>query len=93
MAGKKISLDLFANYATTEVGLPVVNKTGLTGRYDFTLEFAPSRVGAVSVTEQPEPLGTPFQDAIQQQLGLKLIRAKAPVTTYHLDYVEKPTEN
>jgi uncharacterized protein (TIGR03435 family) len=93
MAGRRISLDLFATYATTEVGLPVQNKTGLTGRYDFTLEFAPSRVGDVSVTEQPEPLGTPFPDAIQQQLGLKLVAAKGPVTTYVLDDVERPSEN
>jgi bla regulator protein blaR1 len=65
-------------------GHPVVNQTSLKGRYDFTLRW--SKDGAES--EEPALL-----TAIQEQLGLRLVPAKAPVEVIVIDHVEKPSEN
>ena len=76
-------------------GRPVIDRTGLTGNYDFTLSFAPEL-----------PLGFPKEnlpaglldrpsifDALKQQLGLKLGAQKGPVEYYVIDHVQKPAEN
>jgi uncharacterized protein (TIGR03435 family) len=94
MTGRNVTLDQLLFYATTQVGRPVLNKTGLTGRYDFTLEYASVRrtPGDLDI-DAPEPLGPPFPDAVHDQLGLKLVPAKGPVTIYVLDHIERPSEN
>jgi uncharacterized protein (TIGR03435 family) len=66
----------------------VINKTGLTGRYDFQLRWTADGVGT-GATDAPPDL---FR-AIQEQLGLKLQAAKGPVTTLVIDHVEQPTDN
>ena len=66
----------------------VINKTGLTGRYDFQLRWTADGVGT-GATDAPPDLFT----AIQEQLGLKLQAAKGPVTTLVIDHVEQPTDN
>lgn len=95
MAGRNISISQFVWYASTEVGRPVVDKTGLSGKYDFALEFWPQRVGGTPDPNAPEPPpgGPIFPDAIRDQMGLKLVSDKGPVTTYVLDHIEKPSEN
>jgi uncharacterized protein (TIGR03435 family) len=68
---------------------PVIDRTGLTGRYDFTLSFG--------LDLPPESLG--FVDrpsiftALKEQLGLKLEPQKGPVEYYLIDHVEKPEAN
>ncbi len=81
-------------------GRPVVDRTGLRGRYDFTLEFAPeTRValkgpgGAVEPAGAADPPGPSIFTALQEQLGLKLEATKAPVETIVIERVEKPTAN
>ena len=69
-----------------EMGRPVVDRTGLTGKMDFTLEWMPE--GA-----QPDLQGTTFLQALREQLGLKLDSARAPVRTYVIDRIERPSEN
>jgi uncharacterized protein (TIGR03435 family) len=66
----------------------VIDKTGLTGRYDFQLRWTAEDVGAAA-TDAPPDLFT----AMQEQLGLKLQAAKGPVKTLVLDHVEQPTDN
>jgi uncharacterized protein (TIGR03435 family) len=66
----------------------VINKTGLTNRYDFRLRWTADGVD-VGATDAPPDLFT----AIQEQLGLKLQAAKGPVTTLVVDHVEQPTDN
>jgi uncharacterized protein (TIGR03435 family) len=94
MTGRNVTLDQLLFYATTQVGRPVLNKTGLTGRYDFTLAYASVRrtPGDLDI-DSSEPLGPSFPDAVHDQLGLKLVLAKGPVTTYVLDHIEKPSPN
>jgi uncharacterized protein (TIGR03435 family) len=80
---------------------PVIDKTGLPGRYDFVLEFTPDLSGV------PLPAGFSTQDgnhasdpgsdiasAVEKQLGLKLTSTKAKLDVIVVDHAEKiPTEN
>jgi uncharacterized protein (TIGR03435 family) len=66
----------------------VIDKTGLTGRYDFQLRWTAEDAG-VGATDAPPDLFT----AIEEQLGLKLQSAKDPVKTLVFDQVEQPTGN
>ena len=68
------------------LGQPVLDKTGLTGEYDYKLEFAPENAAA----DADAP--TIFT-ALQEQLGLKLEPQKAPVEVVVIDRAEKPSEN
>jgi len=69
----------------------VIDKTGLTGRYDFTLKWRPEELeGKADVTTDNAP---DIFTALQEQLGLKLEPSKGPVDTLVVDHVEMPTEN
>jgi uncharacterized protein (TIGR03435 family) len=78
---------------------PVVDQTGLSGRYDFTLNFTPDPGQAALLGGPPAPAGDNpdaapgLFAAFQQQLGLKLESTKAPVEVMVIDKVEKPSEN
>ena len=83
---------------------PVVDATGLTGRYDYALTFASGNAmiaarGAAPAGDPNTPLGasepvTPIEAEVQSQLGLKLDSRKAPVEVLVVDHAEKtPTEN
>jgi len=78
---------------------PVIDQTGLTGRFDFTLNWTPddsqfSGMGArvpppTDSADAPPNLYT----AIQEQIGLKLEATKAPADVMVIDHVEKPSAN
>ncbi len=78
---------------------PVVDQTELAGRYDFTLQWTPdeNQFGGAGARAPAPTDGTPAQPdlftAVQQQLGLKIETAKAPVDVLAIDHVEKPSEN
>jgi uncharacterized protein (TIGR03435 family) len=72
---------------------PVVDKTGLTGRYDFDLDWAQDETqfgGQVPVAsaDAEEP---PFFTAIEQQLGLRIDATRGMVPAFVIDGVERPT--
>ncbi len=70
------------------VDRPVVDQTGLKGRYDFKLQWA------LDDAQEPGPDAPPgLFTAIQDQIGLKLERVKAPADTLVIDKVERPGEN
>ena len=71
-------------------GLPIVDQTGLTGVYDFSLTWT-----MTNRSDDPvEAPGVSLFDALQDQLGLKLEQRKAPVDRIVIDSMEKvPTEN
>jgi uncharacterized protein (TIGR03435 family) len=77
---------------------PVVDQTGLTGRFDFRLTWTPDEMqfGAVGgykpVAENPDAPPDLFT-AMQQELGLKLESTKAPVDVLVIDHIEKPSAN
>jgi uncharacterized protein (TIGR03435 family) len=74
---------------------PVIDKTGLTGFYDFTLTFLPNLPpGFDKANLPPELLDRPnIFDALREQLGLKLEPQKGPVMYFVIDSVEKPEGN
>lgn len=73
-----------------EVGRLVIDKTGLTGDYDFTADWVHD---SPSASPENTPSGPSFFTALEEQLGLKLVPAKAPVPMLVVDHIEHPTEN
>jgi uncharacterized protein (TIGR03435 family) len=74
---------------------PVVDKTGLSGRYDFDLEWAPDETqfgGDVPPASAQAP-SPPFFIAIQQQLGLRLEATQGPIQALVVDSVQRPSAN
>ncbi len=78
---------------------PVVDQTGLKGRFDFTLKWTPddSQFGGMAA-KLPPPTDTanvqpPLYTAIQEQMGLKLDATRAPAEVLVIDHVEKPSAN
>jgi uncharacterized protein (TIGR03435 family) len=78
----------------------VIDRTGLTGRYDMSVRFQAEM--ALSPFAQPSPLPVetiaasefpPIRQAIREQLGLRLERTRAPVEVIVIEHVERPTEN
>jgi uncharacterized protein (TIGR03435 family) len=68
-------------------GRPVLDQTGLQGRYDFRLSWT-------SIAEvAPELPGPSLFTALQEQLGLRLQPIKTPVDAIVIDHIERPTEN
>jgi uncharacterized protein (TIGR03435 family) len=98
--GRNTTLDGVANALQSNVlDKPVVNQTGLTGRYDFTLKFTPdptqiANFGA-GTPGNPGDLDAPpdIFAAFQQQLGLKLESTKTAVDVMVIEKIEKPSEN
>jgi uncharacterized protein (TIGR03435 family) len=80
------------------LGHPVLDKTGLTGFYDFSLDFSLPAVGPPGPpvpgdTAASEPMPN-LPDAVQRELGLRLVPAKAQLDVVVIDKLEKvPSEN
>jgi uncharacterized protein (TIGR03435 family) len=76
-------------------GRPIIDKTGLTGRFDFMLEWAHER-RTTAGSDSPvasDPIGPTPLEALRDQLGLKLESAKASIPILVIDKVERPSEN
>jgi uncharacterized protein (TIGR03435 family) len=73
---------------------PVADRTGLTGRYDFDLDFSPDESLWGGLFPRPENSDQPgLLRAMQEQLGLKLESTRGPVDTIVIEHVEQPTPN
>jgi uncharacterized protein (TIGR03435 family) len=77
---------------------PVVDQTGLHNRYDFDLKWTPDESQSYCPSDparsRDDPNAAPdLYTAIQEQLGLRLIRTKAPIQVMVIDHVETPSEN
>jgi uncharacterized protein (TIGR03435 family) len=85
----------FARMLGSVLDRPIVDKTGISGLFNFHLEFAPDlstpRFSAPRVDDPA--VGPSIFTAIQEQLGLKLEAAKGPGEFIVIDHVEKPSEN
>ena len=78
--------DTLQEIALRDIDVPVVDQTGLTGNFDFQLDWSPA-------VENPGPGPTLFE-AIENQLGLKMQRTRAPLPAIVIDSVERvPIEN
>ena len=77
-------------------GKPVIDKTGLTGTYDFYIDFAPTGArGSANDSSASTPLGgtedpgAPFDIAIESALGLKLQAKKLQIEVTVIDQMSK----
>jgi len=99
MTARQASLDDLVHWLAgySEVGgRPVVNQTGLSGLYEFTLRWTRQ---SLAVTPQPgssdesESDAPPLFTALREQLGLRLKPTKAPVEVILIDHTDAPTDN
>jgi uncharacterized protein (TIGR03435 family) len=81
-------------------GRPIIDKTGLTGLYDIELRFTPERplvaaggVGAAPSAPDATPSAPSLADALDEQLGLKLVSSRGPMNVIVILHVERPSEN
>jgi uncharacterized protein (TIGR03435 family) len=102
LPARNVTMEEFAgNLQGAVLDRPVIDQTGLKGRFDFHLQWTPEEIQFASVrgpeTSPKPPEGAETQPdlftAIQQQLGLKLESIKAQVDVLVIDKVEKPSEN
>jgi uncharacterized protein (TIGR03435 family) len=89
MKATSISMEDLANNLTFQVSRQVVDKTGLAGKYDFTLHWSRDDVAA----DASLPAAPSIFTALQEQLGLRLDPMKGPVDTIVIDRLEPPSEN
>jgi uncharacterized protein (TIGR03435 family) len=81
-----------SNNSFAGVDRAVIDRTGLDGQFDFTLEFA---IPVPSAEPQPtaDVSGPSLGTALREQLGLKLESTRAPVDVLMIDRVERPTSD
>jgi uncharacterized protein (TIGR03435 family) len=72
------------------LGRRVVDRTGLTGRYNMTLQYP---FNAQAAGGAPDQLGPSLFSVLQEQLGVKLEPSKGTVTVLVIDSADRPTEN
>ena len=77
----------------TGIDRPVLDRTGLTGAFDFSLEWSIEPDPAQLPGSQSADTGSTFLQALQEQLGLKLKSTAGPVDVLVIDHVERPSEN
>ena len=73
-----------AQLAARVLGFPVIDKTGIAGKFDINLEWTPE--------ERPDG-GPSLFAALQEQLGLKLEAQKGSVEIFVIDHIQKPSAN
>jgi bla regulator protein blaR1 len=99
ISGYGDSTATIAHMISGQVGGTVVDKTGLTGTYDYRLQFAPDESMLArmppsgSGSPPPEMDGPSIFTAIQEQLGLKLEAHKESTDVIVIDHIEEPTVN
>ncbi len=93
LTAKAQPLSALVDVLSREFRMPILDHTGLSGKFDFNLEFAPQPPGAAPPVEADES-GPNLVTAVQQQLGLKLNQSKFPLDMLVVDRADQvPTEN
>jgi uncharacterized protein (TIGR03435 family) len=89
--GHSCSIETLVSILTSQFGRPVIDKTELTGKYDFVLKYK----GRWDRDRNPDDLDPtpPMDRALQEQLGLKVETARGPLKILVIDHIEKPSEN
>jgi bla regulator protein blaR1 len=96
IGGRDITLDHLAGYLTDfeDPGRPIVDETGLSGSYDFSLDWLPDHPETAQGGGRPaDAEGPSFFDALKEQLGLRLKPTRAAVPTLAIDHIEPLTPN
>jgi uncharacterized protein (TIGR03435 family) len=100
MSFQKVRLAALTAQLTRQLGKPVIDMTNLAGEYDLVLDWVPEPGENSAIPGQPGPPepasennGPSIFTALQEQVGLRLAPAKAPLDVLVIDHVEKPSEN
>jgi uncharacterized protein (TIGR03435 family) len=101
LVGVSVPVDKIAEFLSFQTGRHVLDKTGLTGIYDFRVQFTPDESAPpLPLADAPDgrsvsipDLSGPLLAAIQQQLGLKLESGRGPVESIFIDHIERPSGN
>jgi uncharacterized protein (TIGR03435 family) len=100
IAGGDQPLTQLAQFLSQNLGRTVLDKTGLDGRYTFSITYTPDQIPAPPPGGAPpgapalppiDPNGPSLPTALQEQLGLKLEATRGPVTMFVVDKVSQPT--
>jgi uncharacterized protein (TIGR03435 family) len=98
--GMGATLPMLAQTLSDATSRKVIDKTGITGNYDFKLDWTPAPGQMVpppgpenETLPPPDPSGPSIFTAIEEQLGLKLQATKGPVEVIVIDRAEKPSAN
>jgi uncharacterized protein (TIGR03435 family) len=95
--GNAVTMDMFAPFLTQSVDRPILNKTGLAGTYDFSIEYSPLQGPGTPVGDAgtaPDSSAQPsIFTALEEQLGLKLEAQMGPVDVVIIDHLEEPSPN
>jgi uncharacterized protein (TIGR03435 family) len=89
---KAVQISNFARVLSNQLKQPVLDQTGLSGPYDIDLQYAPD-AGLSTDPSTANAAGESIFDALQSQLGLKLVSTKAPMETITITHIEEPAPN
>jgi len=92
VAARFATMEDLANLLAGRVEAPVVDQTGLKGRYDFTIDVS-SLIGDPTKPGPVQDMGAVLVTAVQEQLGLRLESKKAPVEVLVVEAAAKPSED
>ncbi len=95
IGGRKVTVELIAGFLKnpfTGVDRQVIDRTGLSGTFDFSLEWSPER-DITGTPGQAPAAGPSFLEALQKQLGFRLVATTAPADVLVIDHIERPDEN
>jgi bla regulator protein blaR1 len=92
---RSTTMALLAFILSRTAGRPVVDRSGITDRIDYRMEWTPESNGSgiPGVEVEPDPNPVTFMEAVREQLGLKLESTKAAVQNLVIDRIERPSEN
>jgi uncharacterized protein (TIGR03435 family) len=94
--GLGADMGMLARRLAAMSGRTVIDRTGLTGKYDFKLQWTPDAPTPMRGPDEPAADNAPgpsLFSALQEQLGLKLESQKGPVEILVIDSAERPSEN
>jgi uncharacterized protein (TIGR03435 family) len=87
------SMDRFAEILSRQMDRPVVNRTGLNGVFNLTLQWTPDGTRPAKADDGAAIEGPSIFTAIQEQLGLRLRAQRVPIEVLVIDHAEKPVAN
>lgn len=100
LAGERTGISFLVQALSQITGRPVVDQTGMTGKYNFELKWTPDQSAPNNVMGElvqsagaPDPDRPPLFAALQEQLGLRLSSGRGPVEMVVVDRVEQPAAN
>lgn len=94
--GRGVAMARFATIITGvgEVDRPMADQTGIEGTVDYTVEWGKEiRNNGPNPSVEPDPDAPTFKEALQEQMGIKMVPQMGPQELFFIDHLEKPSEN